>query len=77
MLYHQTKDILRVKNFLGHKRIENTLLYIQLAEALFKDMPNEFVTRVAKTVKEVRALIEAGFEKVDEFDGVHIYRKRK
>jgi len=31
----------------------------------------------AKTVKGTRALIEAGFEKVDEFDGVHFYRKRK
>jgi len=31
-LYHQTKDVLYVKEFLGHKRIENTLLYIQLAK---------------------------------------------
>lgn len=77
MLYHQTKDILYVKNFLGHKRIENTLPYIRLADALFKDTPDEFITRVAKTVKGARALIEVGFEKVDEFDGIHIYRKRK
>ena len=26
--------------------------------------------------KGARALIEVGFEKVDEFDGKHIYRKR-
>ncbi|MCK5563251.1 hypothetical protein KAI30_03680 [Candidatus Bathyarchaeota archaeon] len=32
---------------------------------------------VAKTVKGTRALIEAGFEKVDEFNGLYIYRKRK
>jgi len=31
----------------------------------------------AKTVKGACALIEAGFERSDEFDGVHIYRKRK
>ena len=31
MLYHQTKDILYVQKFLGHKKIEDTLLYIQLA----------------------------------------------
>jgi len=48
-----------------------------LANALFKETPEEFTTRVAKNVKGARALIEAGFEKVDDFDGVHIYRKRK
>jgi integrase len=31
VLYHQTKDILYVKQFLGHRKIETTLLYIQLA----------------------------------------------
>jgi len=30
MEYHQTKDILLVMKRLGHKRIENTLLYTQL-----------------------------------------------
>ena len=28
MLYHETKDILYVKQFLGHKRIDNTLFYV-------------------------------------------------
>lgn len=28
MLYHQTKDIVYVQQFLGHKRIDNTLLYV-------------------------------------------------
>jgi hypothetical protein len=37
MEYHRTKDILYVKQLLGHKRIENTLIYVQLAEELFKD----------------------------------------
>jgi len=33
--------------------------------------------KVAETVEEAKALIENGFEKADEIDGVHIYRKRK
>ena len=37
MEYHRTKDNLYVKQVLGHKRIENTLIYVQLAEELFKD----------------------------------------
>jgi len=28
MLYHQTKDILYVKDFLGHKSIDNTMIYV-------------------------------------------------
>ena len=36
MEYHRTKDILYVKQLLCHKRIENTLKYVQLAEELFK-----------------------------------------
>jgi len=37
MDYHRTKDILYVMKRLGHKNIKNTLIYIQLEEALFKD----------------------------------------
>jgi len=77
ILYHQTKDVIFVKNFLGHKRIENTLLYIQLAETIFKDTSSQFMSRVAKTVKGARSLIEAGFEYVTDMDGVKIFRKRK
>ncbi len=77
MLYHQTKDILYVMNFLGHKSVKNTLLYVQLAEVIFKETSDEFTTRVAKSVKGARALIEAGFDFVLEMDGLKIFRKRK
>ncbi len=77
MLYHQTKDVIYVKNFLGHKRIENTLFYIQLAETIFKDVSSQFISRAAKTVKRARSLIEAGFEYVTNMDGVKIFRKPK
>ncbi|MDH5437457.1 MAG: site-specific integrase [Candidatus Bathyarchaeota archaeon] len=77
ILYHQTKDVIYVKNFLGHKRIENTLLYIQLAETIFKDVSDQFISRVAKTVKGARSLIEAGFEYVTDMNGLKIFRKRK
>jgi len=32
MLYHQTKDVICVQRFLGHKKNENTMLYIKIAE---------------------------------------------
>jgi len=53
------------------------VLYVQLAEALFEDMPDEFTSRVTKSVKGARALIEAGFNFVLEMDGVKIFKKRK
>jgi len=77
MLYHQTKDILYVMKFLGHKSVKNTMLYIQLAEVLFEGTADEFITRVAKTVRAARALLEAGFEYVTDMDGLKIFRKRK
>lgn len=56
MLYHQTKDILHVKEFLGHWKIEKTLLYIQLARVIFKEINDEFTVRVAKTPGEIKQL---------------------
>ena len=77
MLYHQTKGILYVKGFLGHKKIEDTLPYIQLAETIFKETTDEFTVRVAKSLDEACSLLEAGFEYVTDMDGVKFLRKRK
>lgn len=77
LLYHQTKDILYVMNFLGHKSVKNTMFNIQLEQAIFKEASDEFTTRVTKSVKGARALIEAGFEYVLEMDGLRVFRKCK
>jgi len=77
MLYHQTKDILYVMQFLGHKNIKNTLIYVQLEEALFRKQSEEYVCKTAKTVKEAKELIEGGFEYVTEIEGIKLFRKRK
>jgi len=77
MLYHQTKDILYVKEFLGHRKVETTLLYIQLAEAIFKETTDEFTVRVASKPEEITQLLEVGFDFVCEKDGMLYFRKRK
>ena len=80
MLYHYKPDMLYVAEFLGHKNLENTRLYIQLEKNLFRNLPNDmFITRIAKNVKEACALIEVGFEYVtgEYCDGGKIFRKRK
>jgi integrase len=76
MEYHRTKDILHVMQTLGHKNIKNTLIYVQLAEGLFKDQ-QEYISKVAKTEVDACALVEAGFEYVCDFNGAKIFRKRK
>jgi integrase len=76
MLYHKTKDVLFVMKSLGHKNIKNTLIYIQLEEALFKD-EIDYISKVAKTEAEACVLIEAGFDFVCDFDGHKLFRKRK
>jgi len=73
MLYHRTKDILFVKRQLGHRRLENTLIYTHLID--FND--EEYVVRVARSVKEACQLVESGFEYVTEMEEVKIFRKRK
>ncbi|MCW3983197.1 MAG: site-specific integrase [Candidatus Bathyarchaeota archaeon] len=76
MEYHKTKDILHVKQILGHKSTENTERYISLAETLFKN-ETEYISKVAKTTNEACILIEAGFDYVCEIDGNKLFRKRK
>jgi integrase len=76
MLYHTHPDMYYVMQRLGHKQIKNTLLYVQLEEALFQG-EHEYISKVAKTEKEICKLIEEGFEYVTDFEGAKVFRKRK
>ncbi|MEM3881677.1 MAG: tyrosine-type recombinase/integrase, partial [Candidatus Bathyarchaeia archaeon] len=73
MEYYKTKDILHVMKLLGHKNINNTLLYTQLVN--FEN--SEYHVKTAKTPEEIKELLEAGFEYVCERDGLLFFRKRK
>ena len=73
MEYAKTKDILHVMKMLGHRNIQNTLLYTQLIS--FQN--DDFFSATAKTVQDAQKLIEAGFEYVCEFSDVKIFKKRK
>lgn len=76
--YHKTKLILHVKQLLGHKRLDSTMVYINIERAIYGELiDEEFTSRVALTIEDDRELIEAGFEYVTERDGAKIYRKRK
>ncbi len=73
-LYDKTKDILLVKQRLGHKKIETTMFYTQLIT--FND-EEEYTCKTASNVKEATELIENGFQYVTEIDGLKLFRKRK
>lgn len=73
MEYYKTRDILHVKEILGHKSLINTMLYTQLIG--FKD--DDFSARVAHSEEEACQLIESGFEYVCDFGQNKIFRKRK
>jgi integrase len=71
--YHKTKDILHVMRLLGHRSIQNTLIYTHLVD--FKS--DEWTCKVASSLDEAVSYIESGFEYMTEYEGKKIFRKRK
>lgn len=57
---------------LGHKKIENTLIY----KLVKFEAEDEFHSAVAKTVEEARKLVDVGFEYVCDINGAKLFRKR-
>lgn len=72
-LYHKTRDLLLVKQQLGHKNIENTLIYTQLLNL----EEEEWTCKTASNIQEATNLIEDGFEYITEMDNLKLFRKRK
>ena len=72
--YHKTKDILHVKRLLGHRKLESTMMYIELVTF---DNPEEFTCRATENIEEAKELIEAGFEYITDIEDKKLYRKRK
>lgn len=60
MLYHEKGDIIYFQRMLGHKNVDNTLMYIHLEEAYLRDIPEEFDVRKVRTLEEALPLLEAG-----------------
>ena len=54
--------------------METTMHYLR---AITLDGDIQYDCKTAKTPEEIAKLIELGFTKADEIDGIHLYRKRK
>jgi len=76
-LYHQTKDVRLVKEFLGHRSLDTTLLYIQLEKHLYNEDTNTFTVKAIRNAEEIAPLLEVGFEYVCQKDDLTFLRKRK
>ncbi len=73
MLYNKTRDILYVKQQMGHKKVETTLIYVQLLNL----NDDEWTCKTATNIKEATKLVEAGFQYITEIDGMKLFKKRK
>ena len=77
-LYHQTKNLLLVKEFLGHAEIDNTLRYIQIEQALYgPNSDDEFTVYGTSDKEEIKKLLSVGFDYVCQKDDILYFRKRK
>jgi hypothetical protein len=75
MEYHKTKDIIHVKQILGHRNIQNTMIYINIEQALFKETNDEYTVRSVKNMVEACKPLEVGFKYICDMDGHKIFRK--
>jgi integrase len=74
MIAHYTNgNVLTVQKLLRHKSILNSMKYIHMLN--FKD--DEFDVATATNVEEIKQLASAGFEKFDEYNNIHIFRRPK
>ena len=73
-LYAKTRDILFVKQQMGHRKIETTLVYTQLLKI---NEDEEYTCKAVDNKEDAMKLIENGFQYVMEVDGYKILRKRK
>lgn len=76
LLQHRVHDIFYVMQMLGHKNIKNTMIYVHLAEELFKG-DQEYIVKVARSQKDAISFMAAGFEFHVDWNGHKLFRKRK
>jgi integrase/recombinase XerD len=74
MLYDKTRDIMLVRQRMGHKRIDTTLIYTQL---IHFNEEEEYTVKTATNLQQATELLEHGFTYIQEIDGIRLYRKRK
>ena len=75
--YHEVRDILKVKQLLGHKTLRSTMIYIDIEKAIYGELSQEFTVKVTEDSQEIEKLLQVGFEYVCGKDDKLFFRKRK
>ena len=65
------------KEFLGHKSLKSTEIYITIERTIFEPSNDEYTVKIAKDPKDIKDLLEAGFEYVCNKEELVFLRKRK
>ena len=74
----KTRDILHVQRVLGHRSITNTMVYVHIADEVFHDEDDAYVSKAASTKEEAMKLIVLGFEHICSMgDGTMLFRQKK
>jgi len=67
-----------LKEFLGHANLDNTLLNIQVEQAIFGlNSDDEYNATATNNKDEIKALLSVGFEYMCQKDDTLFFRKRK
>jgi hypothetical protein len=69
----RARNVLTIKKALRHRAIQSTMKYI----GMLKFENEDYEVATGTTVDEIKQLAEAGFQKFDEVNGIHIFRKPK
>jgi integrase len=76
LLWTKIPDPWRVMVHMGHKKLDTTQHYLKGLMLQINEDP-EYDVKSARTIEERMTLLEAGYEKKDEIDGIALFRKRK
>jgi integrase len=76
MEYHKRPDPFYLRDFLGHKNLKNTEIYVTVERTIFQTQSSDFTVKVASTLDEFTKLLEVGFEYVCDYGDRKVLRKR-
>ncbi len=73
-LYWETRDILFVKEFLGHRSISSTMKYLQMVDM---GGDEQYIVKATTDSQEAVKFLEQGFTYCNSMGDIALYRKRK
>jgi hypothetical protein len=70
-------DLVTLQHRLGHRKLEDTGVYIHLSEVYAPQKETGYFTRMTATMREGEQLVQEGFEFVGKDESGCLWRKKK